>query len=256
MLLCSICTSALMPAKIAGTVADAFDQVDVTDLEEALEDAGLDIDVQEAFDAIRDYTETELSKPVSTMKRLISATYSNALSILFTVALWIVYGVAKDTKSVCCGTAGLKILRVLRTIGLVLGIILMVLALLGMLFGIFMFAREEMEELKVVMIVMTAVCAVIFVLVLLFLCGVVSTLKKLISVSENSVSRGKVSGYVGFWLYVGGVFAALGALGMIAAVFAFGAESLTAFCSCGASAVFSFALARFLFRCKKELKAA
>jgi hypothetical protein len=258
MLLCSIWTSAIVPIQLAGEISDVLNQVDTGELEDALNDAlaeyDLDIDVEEAFESVKDYAEDQLNRPLGMGRRLVSAAYSNVLSILFAVALWIIYGVAKDTNSVCCGTTGLKILRVLRTVGLVLGIILMVIALLGMIFGIYMFAREDMEEAKGAMIAITIVCAVVFLLVLLFLCGAVSTLKKLISVSENSGKRGRVSGYVGFWLYVGGVLAALGTLGTVAAVVALSPSTLPGFLSCAGSTVYSFALGRFIFRCRKELK--
>ena len=255
MLLFSICTSAMLPAQMADEVGKAFDSLDVADLEDLIEDAGLDIDVQEVYDAIRDFTEESLNRPVNMVRSLFSAASSNIVSILIAVALWIIYGVAKDENSVCCGTTGLKIIRVLRILGLILGIIVMVVALLALIFCIYMFAREGVEEGRVVMIVLTVIFAVIFLLILLFLCGVLSTLKKLISVSENSPARGKISGYVGFWLYVGGVFSALGALGSIALIFTAGPGAVPAVLSCVASAVFSFALGRFLFRSKKELKA-
>ena len=76
----------------------------------------------------------------------------------------------------------------------------------------------------------------------------------MISVSENSEKRGRVSGYVGFWLYVGGVFAALGTLGTVAAIVALSPSTVPGFLSCAGSTVYSFALGRFIFRCKKELK--
>ena len=167
MLLFSICTSAMLPAQMADEVGKAFDSLDVADLEDLIEDAGLDIDVQEVYDAIRDFTEESLNRPVNMVRSLFSAASSNIVSILIAVALWIVYGVAKDENSVCCGTTGLKIIRVLRILGLILGIIVMVVALLALIFCIYMFAREGVEEGRVVMIVLTVIFAVIFLLIFL-----------------------------------------------------------------------------------------
>ena len=258
MLLCSIYASAAMPvilANKAGGVLDKLDEETLANVEDFLNDnfdMNVDLDLDEILDAFDEVADSSYMSPASFGTRMISSVSGNALSILFAVALWIVYGVAKQEDSVCCGTTGLKIMRVLRTLGLILGIILMVLIALAMAFGLYMFAREGYNGSEILLAI-DIVLAVIFILVLLFLIGIVRTLKKLISVSENSESRGRISGYAAFWLYVGGVCAGLGALGAIGSMFSLGVESGAWALSNAAEAVYCFALGRFFSRSRKAL---
>ena len=256
-LLCSIFTSIALPASVAKLYESGIEALKNADLAGLLGD-NFDIseaDINDALDEVTAVFDTALVNPANIATRVISAVSSNAVSILFAVSLWIIYGVARNPESVCCGTTGLKIIRVLRTIGLVLAVILAVIIALGLVFVIFMCIREGYVEATVLYIV-AGVIAVILLFVFLFLGGAVSTLKKYISVSENIPGKSRISGFVRFFLFVGGIFSVIGAAGWIIMLFNTGADLAIFAVSSAATAVYQFALSRFIGRSKKVLKAA
>ena len=94
----------------------------------------------------------------------------------------------------------------------------------------------------------------VFLIVFCFLGGCVRTLKSYISVSENTPGKTRISGFVRFILFVGGIFSVVGALGWILAVFTTGADLVIYALSAAATAVYQFALSSFIGRSKKALK--
>lgn len=255
-LLCSIFTSIVLPAsvvKLYENGVEAFKNADIAGI------LGENFDISEADinDALAQITaavETTVANPSNIAGRIISAISGNAVAILFAVSLWIIYGVARDPNSVCCGTTGLKIIRVLRTIGLVLAIIFAVIIALAVVFGIFMCIREGYDDAATGLYVVAGVTAVIYLFVFLFLGGCVSTAKKYISVSENIAGRSRISGFVRFILFVGGIFSVIGAIGWIVMLFNTGADLAVYAVSSAGTAVYQFALSKFIGRSKKALK--
>ena len=103
--------------------------------------------------------------------------------------------------------------------------------------------------------VMLAGCtAVVIILVLLFLGGCVSTAKRYISVSENIPGRSRISGYVGFILFIGAIFSVIGAIGWIVMLFTTGIDLAVYAVSAAGTAVYQFCLSRFIHRSRKALK--
>lgn len=261
MLLCSIYSAAALPALMvnqAGELMENLDEQTLTDLEDFLRDnfdVDVDVDLNDVTEAYREaISMAPLSGAMSMGTRLMSAVSSHALSILFAVALWIVFGVARQEESPCCGTSGLKILRVLRIIGMVAAAVLMAIVAIGVAFVIVLCVREGYDQYISAAIAAAVVLGIVFLLSLLFMGGVISTLKKLIGISENSGLKGSISGYAGFWLCVGGILSGLGSLGSIAAIFSMGPESGAMVLSGAARAVFCFAMGLFFFRSRKELR--
>lgn len=255
MVLCSVCTSVFVPSTVANALKDGLAQLKDANLEMAFED--LNISTQDFNDmidgAIASY-ETTAQNPAGNAARIISAVFANAISILFAVALWIIYGIAKDSDSVCCGTAGLKIIRVLRVIGMILAVILAVIFALLLVFGIFMSIREGYDNATTGFYILAGFTALVYILVFCFLGGCLSTLKRYISVSENRSGRARISGYAAVILFIGAVFSAIGAVTCIISVFTTGADMAVYAVSAAASAVYQFCLSKFIFRSKKALK--
>lgn len=254
--LCSVLTSVFIPASVAKLYENSIETIKNADIADILGD-NFDISEAELNDAIAQITaavETAMTKPANIAGRLISAISGNAVAVLFAVSLWIIYGVARDPDSVCCGTTGLKIIRVLRTIGLVLAIILAVIIALAIVFGLFMSIREGYDEATTALYVIAGMTAVIYLFVFLFLGGCVSIAKRYISVSENRSGRSRISGFVRFIIFVGGIFSVIGTAGWIGMIFSTGADLAVYAVSSAAGAVYQFALSRFIGRSKKMLK--
>ena len=255
-LLCSIFTSVAMPASMAKLYERGVEAIKNADLAGLLGD-NFDIseaDINNALDEFTAALDTTVGNPANIAVRVISAVSSNAIPILFAVSLWIIYGVARDPDSVCCGTTGLKIIRVLRTIGLVFAVILAVLVALGLVFGIFMCIREGYDDATKALYIAAGALAVIYIFVFSFLGGVISTLKRYISVSENRSGRSRISGFVRFILFVGGIFSVIGAIGWIVMLFTTGVDLVVFAVSSAATAVYQFTLSKFIGRSKKALK--
>ena len=255
-LLCSIFTSVAMPASVAKLYESGVEAIKNADLAGILGD-NFDISEADINDALDEFTaalDKTVGNPANIATRIISAVSSNVIPILFAVSLWIIYGVARDPDSVCCGSTGLKIIRVLRTIGLVLAVILAVIIALGIAFGIFMCIREGYDEATTALYIIAGVTAVVYILVFSFLGGVISTLKRYISVSENRSGRSRISGFVRFILFVGGIFSVIGAIGWIVMLFTTGADLAVFAVSSAATAVYQFALSKFIGRSKKALR--
>ena len=193
-LLCSIFTSVAMPASMAKLYERGVEAIKDADLAGLLGD-NFDISEADINDAIDQFTaamNTTVGSAGNIVTRIISAISGNAVSVLFAISLWIIYGVARDPDSVCCGTTGIKIIRVLRTIGLICAVILAVLIALGLVFGIYMCIREGYDDATTALYILAGVTAVIYIFVFLFLGGCVSIAKRYISVSENRSGRSPV----------------------------------------------------------------
>ena len=253
----SMCTSVFVPTSLTNSILDGLENLKASDLNSLFGDS-IDIsqaDLDEALEELNDAMELTVNRPGSVVSRFFGAISGNAVEILIAVSFWIVFGVAKKEDSVCCGTTGLKIIRVLRVIGLVLAVILAVLFAFALAFGLFMSVREGYNEATTALYVGAGFTAVIFLIVFCFLGGCISTLKRYISVSENTPGKSRISGFVRFILFVGGIFSVIGALGWIFAVFTTGADLVIFALSAAATAVFQFALSKFIGRSKKALKA-
>ncbi len=255
-LLCSIFTSVIMPASVVKLYENGVEAIKNADIAGLLGDNFniSEAEINDAIDQITAAVETTAVNSSNIAGRVISAISGNAVAILFAVSLWIIYGVARDPDSVCCGTTGLKIIRVLRTIGLVFAVILAVIIALAVVFGLFMSIREGYDEYTTALYIAAGVIAVIYLFVFLFLGGCVSTAKRYVSVSENRSGRSRISGFVGFILFVGGIFSVIGTAGWIAMLFNTGADLAVFAVSSAATAVYQFALSRFIGRSKKALK--
>lgn len=261
--LCAMCTSVFLPKSLgnyAQELQGMLENLKASDLN-SLFGGNIDIsqaDLDEALDSFNDAfngtVEFGVKHSGSVVGRFFGAITSHAVEILFAVSLWIIYGVAKKEDSVCCGTTGLKIIRVLRTIGLVLAVILAVLFAVALAFALFMSVREGYNEATTALYVGLGFTAVVFLIVFCFLGGCVRTLKSYISVSENTPGKTRISGFVRFILFVGGIFSVIGALGWILAVFTTGADLVIFALSAAATAVYQFALSSFIGRSKKALK--
>ena len=254
--LCSIFTSVAIPASVVKLYENGVETIKNADIAGLLGDNFnvSEAEINDALDQITSAFETTAAKPANIAGRLVSAISGNAVAILFAVSLWIIYGVARDPDSVCCGTTGIKIIRVLRTIGLVFAIILAVVIALAIVFGIFMCIREGYDDAVTGLYILAGVTAVVYLFVFLFLGGCVSTAKRYVSVSENRSGRSRISGFVRFILFVGGIFSVIGTAGWIAMLFNTGADLAVFAVSSAATAVYQFALSRFIGRSKKALK--
>ena len=253
--LCSIYTSVFVPASVNNYLKQGVAALKDADLAGYFGD-NVDIDEKDIDDALDEFAaalETTVVNPGNVVSRIVSAVSGSAVSVLFAISLWIIFGVAKKEDSVCCGTTGLKIIRVLRTIGLILAILLAVVIALGIAFLIYLCLREGYAEADV-LYVLAGCTAVVIILVLFFLGGCVSTAKKYISVSENIPGRSRISGYVGFILFIGAIFSAIGAISWIVASIAGSADLIVYGASAAATAVYQFCLSRFIHRSRKALK--
>ena len=225
MVLCSIYTSVFVPASVNNYLKQGVAALKDADLAGYFGD-NVDIDEKDIDDALDEFAaalETTVVNPGNVVSRIVSAVSGNAVSVLFAISLWIIFGVAKKEDSVCCGTTGLKIIRVLRTIGLILAILLAVVIALGIAFLIYLCLREGYAEADV-------------------------------SVSENIPGRSRISGYVGFILFIGAILSAIGAISWIVASIAGSADLIVYGASAAATAVYQFCLSRFIHRSRKALK--
>ena len=114
--------------------------------------------------------------------------------------------------------------------------------------------REGYDDAVTGLYILAGVTAVVYLFVFLFLGGCVSTAKRYVSVSENRSGRSRISGFVRFILFVGGIFSVIGTAGWIAMLFNTGADLAVFAVSSAATAVYQFALSRFIGRSKKALK--
>lgn len=260
MLVFSVGTSLIIPSSLGTSSRDLLGVAMDAGMGDLLEDA-FDIDASDIEDAIDEATDA--SSALSDTATRISSISANGLSLLFAVALWIIYGGAKKEDVVCCGNSGLWIIRVLRTIGLVVAIILAVVFAVGIAFALFMTIREGYEDATLALYILTGLTAVVYIFMFLFLGGCISTVKRYISVSQNRSGRSRISGFVGVLLFIGGILSALFVIVLVGAGIALASEYDSAMfivvaavmsVSSIVTAIYRFALSTFIFRSKKALK--
>ncbi len=114
--------------------------------------------------------------------------------------------------------------------------------------------REGYNEATTALYISVGFTALVYIILFSFLGGCIRILKRYISVSENTAGRSRISGFVRFILFVGGIFSAIGAVGWIVATFNTGADLVIFAISAAATAVYQFALSRFIGRSKKALR--
>ncbi len=256
MLVFSIFNSAFFSDALTEVYMDSLDIAMDAGLGDRLKDA-FDISSSDVYNAVQEaknVLENSILNPANAASRLIGAVSGNAIRILFAVALWIIYGVAKKEESVCCGTAGLKIIRVLRTIGLVLAIILAVVIAVGIVFALFMTIREGYEDASLVLYILIGLTALVYVFMFCFLGGCISTVKRYISVSRNSSGRSRISGFVALLLFIGGILSAFSAIAWVGMGIATAPQLIAYAVTYIFTAIYQIALSLFIFRSKKALK--
>ena len=260
MLVFSVGTRVIVPSALGASSSDFLDVVKDAGIGDLLEDA-FNIDASDINDAIDEVTDagSGLSDSVT---RITSASTSG-ISLLFAVALWIIYGGAKKEGSVCCGNTGLWIIRVLKTIGLVVAIIFAVVIAVGIVLALFMTIREGYEDYTLLLYILAGFTALVYVIMFCFLGGCISTVKRYISVSQNRSGRSRISGFAALLLFIGGLFSALFVITTIGAGIALSSEydsaafiviAVIMAVSSIVRAVYQFALSSFIFRSKKALK--
>lgn len=233
--------------------------------DEEVKNALSGIDISEIIDGMKDAAEEYgVGSVGNAVSNAITAVTSNMWKILIAVAMWIIYGSAKKKDNECCNAGGITILKVLSVIKLVL-VSLVAAIFVIIIIALLISTSGDGSTGSAAVYIIAGLFLLNVGLTIWFHAGKVSTLSRLKGIVNDLPEEGKISGFTGLVLRVGGIWKAIKAVAILVLVAVLGSEFLSAavvipvaaiiFVLKIADSIVTFGEGKFIKNCRKELAA-